>query len=61
MVEDVVSRLSELIEVEARLCSMDFGCITPIYAYRMFGGQYSMEAIETGLREVRSAGFLNLR
>ncbi len=31
-------RLQEFIECEARSCSMDFGCVTPIYIYRMFGG-----------------------
>ena len=61
MMEDVVSRLKEFMENEARSGSMDFGCITPLYVYRMFGGQYSMDDIESGLREVRNAGFLNLR
>lgn len=58
---DIVSRLKDLMENEARSGSMDFGCITPLYVYRMFGGQYSMDEIENGLREVRSVGFLNLR
>ena len=48
-------------ENEARSGSMDFGCITPLYAYRMFGGQYSMDDIESGLAELRKQGFLNLR
>ena len=61
MMEDVVSRLKEFMENEARSGSMDFGCITPLYVYRMFGGQYSMDDIESGLKEVRSAGFFNLR
>ena len=61
MMEDVVPRLKEFMENEARSGSMDFGCITPLYAYRMFGGQFSMDAIESGLKEVRNAGFLNLR
>ncbi len=60
MMEDVVSLLKEFMENEARSGSMDFGCITPLYVYRMFGGQCSMAAIENGLREVRSAGFFNL-
>ena len=57
---ELIDRLKELMENEARSGSMDFGCITPIYAYRMFGGQYSMEDIESGLAEVRKDGFLNL-
>lgn len=57
---ELIDRLKELMENEARSGSMDFGCITPLYAYRMFGGQYSMENIENGLKEVRKQGFLNL-
>ena len=61
MMEDVVSRLKEFMENEARSGSMDFGCITPLYAYRMFGGQYSMDDIENGLAELRKTGFLDVR
>jgi hypothetical protein len=32
---------------------MDFGCITPLYVYRILGGQYSMEEIEKAMLEVR--------
>jgi hypothetical protein len=32
---------------------MDFGCITPLYIYRMWGGRVSMEEIEAGLQELR--------
>ena len=31
----IVERLQEFIEQEARSCSMDFGCVTPLYVYRM--------------------------
>jgi hypothetical protein len=58
---DIISRLKEFLESEARSGSMDFGCVTPLYAYRMFGGQYSMEDIENGLKELREQGFLNIR
>jgi hypothetical protein len=51
--EDVVSRLKEFIEDEARSGSMDFGCITPLYVYRMWGGFVPMEDIENGLSELR--------
>lgn len=56
--ENLKERLMELMENEARSCSMDFGCITPLYAFRMFGGQYSIEDIETGLMELRKQGYL---
>ena len=58
MKEDVIYRLKEFIEEEARSCSMDFGCITPLYVYRMLGGQFSIEDIEDGLAELRKQGFL---
>ncbi len=41
-------------ENEARSCSMDFGCITPLYVYRMWGGAVDLEMIEAGLKEIRN-------
>ena len=49
----LVIRLQEFVENEARSCSMDFGCITPEYVYRMWGGSVALEDIETGLKELR--------
>jgi hypothetical protein len=43
---DLITRLQEFMENEARSCSMDFGCITPLYVYRMLGGQYSIDEIQ---------------
>lgn len=42
----LISRLREFLESEARSCSMDFGCITPLYVYRMLGGTVNIEKIE---------------
>jgi len=50
---DIVDRLREFVENEARACSMDFGCVTPEYVYRMWGGEYSIEEIRAGLNLVR--------
>ena len=50
---DIVERLKEFMENEARSCSMDYGCITPEYVYRMWGGQVAIEDIETALKEIR--------
>ena len=44
--DDIVLRIRDLIENETRSCSMDFGCITPLYVYRMLGGTVSLEKIE---------------
>ena len=51
---EVVSRLQEFIENEARSCYMDFGCVTPVYVYRMWGGQVSLSDIEAAFGEIKS-------
>ena len=48
----LIPKLREFLEPEARSCSMDPGCITPKYVYRMWGGAVSMEEIEAGLKEI---------
>ena len=53
---DIVERLKEFMENEARSCSMDYGCITPEYVYRMWGGQVAIDEIATGLKELRKNG-----
>ena len=50
---DVISKLRQFMEDEARSCSMDFGCITPLYVYRMWGGNVAIKEIETGLKKLR--------
>lgn len=52
--EDVVSRLREFMEQEARSCSMDFACISPLYVYRMWGGNISNEDIAASLEVIRN-------
>ena len=51
--KSLVDRLQEFIEHEARSCSMDFGCITPEYVYRMWGGQVPLNEIEEAMGELR--------
>lgn len=43
----------KFLDNETRLCSMDFGCITPLYAHRMCGVCASLEDIAQGLTELR--------
>ena len=50
---DIVNRLKEFIESEARSCSMDFGCVTSTYVYRMWGGIVALKDIEIALKKVR--------
>ena len=54
MMEDVVSRLKTFMDDEARSCSMDYGGVTPIYVYRMWGGRVAIEEIENGLAVIRA-------
>lgn len=52
--ESLTNRLRDFLETEARSCSMDPGCITPEYVYRMWGGKVSLEAITEGLKTINN-------
>lgn len=45
MNKDIISRFTEFLMKEARSCSMDFGCVTPQYVYRKWGGIVLIEDI----------------
>ena len=45
----MIDRLKQFVESEMRSCSMDIGGITPLYVYRMWGGNVSMEDIESAM------------
>ena len=47
--KSIIERLQRFMEDEARSCSMDFGCVTPEYVQRMFGGVYSIDEIQDAL------------
>jgi hypothetical protein len=51
---EIVNRLQEFLDNEARSCSMDFGCVTPKYVFRMWGGTVALEDIEAGLKEIKN-------
>ena len=51
--DDIILRIRNLIEHEARSCSMDFGCITPLYVYRMLGGTVNIEKIEQVMSNIK--------
>ena len=51
---DTISRLKAFIIQEARSCSMDMGCITPEYVFRMWGGSVSINEIEQALEIMKS-------
>ena len=50
---EIVSRLREFMENEAKSGSMDYGCITSEYIFRMWGGTVPLEEIEKGLAEIK--------
>ena len=57
----VLGQLKDFMENEARSCSMDFGCVTPLYVYRMWGGEFPIELIEKSLAEIRNIDFFTYR
>lgn len=50
----IEKRLKSFLECEARSCSMDFGCVTPEYVYRMWGGAVELSEIEAGLSRLKT-------
>jgi len=57
---DIVDKLREFLENEARSCSMDFGCVTPEYVFRSWGGSVAIDEIATGFTELRTKGIPEL-
>lgn len=53
MNNDLTARLKQFMDDEAMSCSMDYGCMTPLYIYRMWGGQVSIDEIEAALNELK--------
>ena len=53
--DNIVHRLQEFMENEARSCSMDFGCVTPEYVYRSWGRSVAIEEIERAMVEMRKS------
>lgn len=50
-------RLKLFLDDEARSCSMDFGCVTPIYVYRMWGGTVTIEDIEKAFAYLKANNY----
>ena len=53
MTKEVITRLLDFLESEARSCSMDPGCITPEYVFRMWGGKVPLEQIDEALASLK--------
>lgn len=54
MKNGLIIRLIDFLEQEARSCSMDFGCVSSLYVYRMWGGTVPFDEIEEALQVVKS-------
>lgn len=57
MSQDLILLLRDFMDSEARSCSMDFGCVTPMYVYRMLGGVEPVEEIEQALVYLRANNY----
>ena len=53
MKAELITRIKKFMENEARSCSMDFGCVTPEYVYRSWGGSVASEEITVAMEDVR--------
>lgn len=51
--KSLIQKLEQFLEDEARTCSVDFGCVTPLYVYRMWGGAVSLEKIEQVMSNIK--------
>lgn len=47
--KSLIQKFEQFLEDKARSCSMDFGCVTHLYVYRMWGGVVPLEEIEKGI------------
>ena len=50
--EQLIEKLRAFMESEARSCSMDSGCITPEYVFRMWGEMVPLEEIKEAMKQV---------
>lgn len=46
---ELLPKIRCFLDEEARSCSMDFGCVTPEYVFRMLGVLYPIEDIKEAL------------
>lgn len=54
MEKDIITRLREFMDNEAKSCSMDCVCVTPEYVHRMLGGTVKLEEIEEAMKELKA-------
>ena len=54
---DLNTRLQQFLENEAMSCSMDFGCVTPLYVYWMWGGTVEYDEIKNALNYLKANNY----
>lgn len=52
--KELIARFRQFMDDEAMNCSMDYGCCTPEYVFRMWGGEVPLEEIREAMREIKS-------
>lgn len=50
---ELLARLRQFIENEMRSCSMEPGCVTPEYVFRMWGGRVPLNEIEQAFKLIK--------
>ena len=55
MEKETIIRLQDFLESEGRSCSMEPGCITPEYVYRMWGGSVPINDIEEAMKTLKKS------
>ena len=53
-----VRKVKAFLDDEARSCSMDYGSVTPIYVYRMWGGVVALDEISKALESIKDNNWL---
>ena len=57
MNNEIHQRLKRFLDDEAKSCSMDYGCVTPLYVYRAFGGTMPIDQIESALSYLKANNY----
>lgn len=55
--DELLIRLKRFLADEARSCSMDYGCVTPLYVFRMWGGTVAIDKIVDALNYLKANNY----
>ncbi len=54
---ELIYKLHCFLENEAISCSMDYGCVTSLYVYRMWGGTIAINEVENALNYLKANNY----